>query len=100
MHINNVHSKSKQYLCEYCDKKFDVKYELSAHARILHENVKLKCDQCPKEYARNESLLKHRKQIHKDPRLPSFNCDKCDKSFHIPSLLKIHVYKIHDKIIT
>jgi len=52
------------YMCEKCDKHFELKQEYELHMRVVHELQKLTCNVCNKNFT-NQSNLKMHMNTHK-----------------------------------
>ena len=60
-----VHLKSKDYICEKCDKRFAQKRDLNVHMKAVHLKIKdYICDKCDKRFAKNSHLNRHMKAVH------------------------------------
>lgn len=88
-HILEVHS---PYVCEFCNKRFDVKATWESHV-LKHKNSKpYQCDQCPKSYDHPCVLRIHRETVHEGIR---FNCMYCDRQYTRKKVLYEHMKTSH-----
>lgn len=86
-HINQHHSKIKNYSCSFCDKKFGMKRILDNHIRNIHSSEKtFQCMKCFKYFKTDAALYNH-EIIHKQS---NYVCDLCDKKFHYKHNLEVH----------
>ena len=59
--------KRKPYKCDLCDKSFVLKYSLTSHVSIIHEEKKpFKCDRCDTTFAYKSVLDKHISSVHEE----------------------------------
>lgn len=79
---------TKQYKCSQCDAVFTKPDKLSLH--MLTENHKKVCIHCQKTFASDKRLRLHL-QIHRN--LKPFQCNICNKSFHMKKYLSSHMLK-------
>lgn len=88
-HIQDVHS---PYICEYCDRRFDVKSMWETHVN-KHKKLKpYQCEQCPRSYDSPCVLRKHRESVHDCIR---FDCMYCEKQFTRKQYLYDHLKIAH-----
>ena len=82
-HLRTVHSASRPYKCDVCDKTYKLKTHLNRHIKIcwpvlIHR--KFACDVC--EYkAKTADVLAAHKMTHKPSHDKPYKCDICDRSF-------------------
>lgn len=74
--------------CDICKRKFNNTLELDMHAAFHRNDVRFQCVWCRKCYSSRHKLHYHIKNSH--VKMPSFQCDQCDKSFKFSQQLKIH----------
>lgn len=86
-HINQLHSKIKNYSCSFCDKKFGMKRILDNHIRNIHSSEKtFQCMKCFKYFKTDAALYNH-EIIHKQS---NYVCELCNKKFHYKHNLEVH----------
>lgn len=86
-HINQHHSKIKNYSCSFCEKKFGMKRILDNHIRNIHSSEKtFQCMKCFKYFKTDAALYNH-EIIHKQS---NYVCDVCSKKFHYKHNLEVH----------
>ena len=70
--------KKKTFMCEYCNKFFKSKANLSSHIKCIHREKNIFCDQCDyKTYAKN-NLRYHIARVH-ERREVHETCQICSK---------------------
>lgn len=89
VHMNAVHTSSKNFTCLDCDKKFKSNYDLSRHRDLVHLGQKPPCPYCGKHLA---NMRQHIRVVHKQIRFP---CHLCKKQMTTKSELKKHFAKSH-----
>lgn len=88
-HILEEHS---PHVCEFCNKRFDVKASWESHV-LKHKNAKpYQCDQCPKCYDHPDTLRTHREIKHDYIR---YDCMYCDRQYTRKSVLYEHMKTSH-----
>ena len=62
VHLDMKVIKTKDYMCEKCDKSFTKKADLIRHANAVHLKMKNhKCKKCDKQFAQKSNLNTHMK---------------------------------------
>uniref|UniRef100_A0A182PN80 Transcription factor grauzone n=1 Tax=Anopheles epiroticus TaxID=199890 RepID=A0A182PN80_9DIPT len=76
--------------CEYCQKWFNGKYNLSKHVRFLHKEggQLFPCDSCQHVSPNSRALANHKQRVHVEER---FECEYCGKRFKRRPNLREHV---------
>ncbi|XP_017771433.1 PREDICTED: zinc finger protein 236-like [Nicrophorus vespilloides] len=82
-----------KFQCNICSKYYVSKAGLAKHKRLVHGNFK--CTKCSKAFVSDELLQKH--LVMHDSARP-LECPLCNNSFSKESSLKIHLKRIHNKI--
>ena len=59
--VNGYNKKSKVYMCNYCDKKFEYNYSLTRHLKSHKIDRPWICDVCNKGFKRKQGLVQHKK---------------------------------------
>eukprot|EP01084_Bolivina_argentea_P270212 459410_1 len=80
--------KSKQYNCEYCTYKTNVKYHLIRHCRTHTGERPWKCNECGKGFAQSSGLKTH-SRIHTGE--SPYKCSHCEKRFKSKGGLMYHI---------
>jgi len=89
------------FQCQSCPKKFSKKYLLQDHTSEVHDGVKkLQCEICSFRCNRKRNLERHL-----ESHLPShdrklWGCIECASTFTQKVSLRIHMEKLHDKVLT
>ncbi|XP_025268545.1 zinc finger protein 271-like isoform X2 [Camponotus floridanus] len=84
------------YMCEKCDKHFELKQEYELHMRMVHELQKFTCNVCNKDFT-NQSNLEMHMNTHKQTKLnKGFPCDICGKVLNHPSSVVYHKEAEHN----
>ena len=78
IHMNAVHSKKKEHICETCGKKFYARTGLVGHIKRHHLSRDHLCHLCGKGYVNNIEFQRHLK-AHSNQR--DFKCDICGFAF-------------------
>ena len=74
-HIDSVHLKVNSYVCQFCDKQYMNKYNLSTHLKLNHgaeTDKEVKCFLCNKDVKNIYSLKRHLRNVHKKK-----DCSEC-----------------------
>lgn len=91
----------KKICCELCGQYFVNKRTLSRHLLFKHHTTnktdEYRCRLCPAIFASSTLRTKHERKIHANPLTYQYECEKCNKSYQRPELLKSH-WTSHDGI--
>ena len=85
----------EEFKCKKCGKNFPRKEELKSHVKTDHQKPKIPCDRCKLTFLNEQGLFAHKNTDHK-----KFQCEKCDKEFHMLFNLKKHAISCSSKSIT
>lgn len=115
-HIQMVHQKIRQHICNICDKAFGKKSGLDRHIITVHEKMRCwVCDLCEKSFGEKAQLFRHRKvhfkptclepdpaQITEDQEVfenkkTRMRCGICKKVVNSRAALKRHKLLVHEK---
>jgi hypothetical protein len=104
-HIERIHKKLANHMCNHCSKTFYTSYELKLHADkcVVDQTlsgVELEyciqlCDKCDRTFESLKALRQHRTRTHKITENPTFCCDKCNKVMTTVNYMKIHMKAEH-----
>merc|ERR1719402_888891 len=89
VHMNSVHTGSKNFGCNECGKKFKSNYDLNRHRDTVHLGNKPVCPFCGKHLA---NIRQHIRVVHKQIRFP---CSVCKKQMTTKAELRKHFAKAH-----
>lgn len=82
-------AEEKRFECQYCEKRYQTKANLTKHL-VIHTSAKsFQCPECKKSFHRKQSLISHQKS-HSDKEL----CQYCHKRYFDKSTLKKHM-RVH-----
>ncbi|ESP02207.1 hypothetical protein LOTGIDRAFT_67020, partial [Lottia gigantea] len=102
-HIKKMHDKIKKYLCRFCPKGFNDKFDLKRHTRI-HTGIKpFKCHNCGKGFSQRCSLEAHERKVHsqevrfepKQRRDKMHICEECGSTTKDPDMHYFHIKQNH-----
>ncbi|KAL4239528.1 hypothetical protein ACF0H5_000342 [Mactra antiquata] len=79
---------AKKFTCEFCNKRFSVKYSYIRHRRIHTGEKPYKCGFCERSFSDSSAWAKHIK-THSGGK--EYSCDLCSKSFYDKTLCKTHM---------
>ena len=96
-HKLSVHEGRKDFKCEICNHSTVSKYNLKAHMKQIHENIKYECSMCESQYTSKTALSNHIAKVHTKT-CKEYKCHICDYKTNFKQLLKIHVDGIHEGI--
>lgn len=91
-HYKKYHpTRTKDYECNICGKKYTTKPMLKYHFNLKHQvnSVKnFKCDICGKRFMTQHVVTRHKKEVHSFK--VKFNCSKCDLTFKTHKGFSMH----------
>lgn len=87
VHLKSIHSDSRPYSCNFCQKAFKTKPHLKIHQIVHSESYQYKCDVCQKAFKSKQALRIHQ-TVHSSVRL--YHCKNCHKTFKTMHCLKSH----------
>ena len=95
-HIDGVHHKLKEFICEKCMKQFSQKSNLRHHIAITHslEKKRFKCEICEKCYTTFEMFKQHNSIAHG---VAKFKSEFCFKTFSTKNVLNNHIQGVHER---
>ena len=107
-HVDNVHlgkqtwpkrltKKSKNFVCNICDKRFSENTLLEDHINAHHKNILIKCYLCKNVFRSEHILRKHIKFIHNKDQATTFDCSQCSYKTIYKTALTIHNDNSHSK---
>jgi len=91
-HIKDVHTPSKIWACETCNRTFDNQRKLQYHETIHKGEPQFSCTICSSRFYRKPELLKHI-QTHTDEK--PYMCSVCRKSYRSKTMALIHMRSVH-----
>ncbi|XP_052266363.1 zinc finger protein Xfin-like isoform X2 [Dreissena polymorpha] len=83
----------KKFSCEYCNKRFSVRYSYIRHRRIHTGERPYKCVACTRSFSDGSAWSKH---IKTHTGIKPYSCDLCSKSFYYKANCKTHMKKVHN----
>ncbi|XP_067902628.1 zinc finger protein 761-like [Heterodontus francisci] len=83
-----VRDKEKRFNCDYCERRFFRKEQLTMHRRTHTGEKPFACEQCGRAFAEKSNLNEHRR-THTGIR--PYSCSFCGKAFYRSSHLKVHL---------
>ena len=97
-HLNNVHDKINNHVCEDCGYASTIKANLMIHIESIHKrgDKRFKCDQCPYASHQRGSLNVHVKAVHeKIAKIKNHVCELCGFACSRNYYLKKHKESVH-----
>ena len=92
-HINDVHDKIRNHICEKCGYAATQKGSLTKHMDFVHKgrDKKFKCEQCPYASIQIGNLNNHIRAVHeKMPKIKSHVCEMCGFATSTKQSLEYH----------
>ena len=99
-HIERIHKKIKNHICDHCGKPFYDKSSLGNHMKVHEKRLKgikwYNCDyeNCDKSFDKFGDLKRHKKDDHIGDKT-KFQCDQCEKGYNKESNLLAHIETKH-----
>ncbi|XP_047991489.1 zinc finger protein 436-like isoform X2 [Leguminivora glycinivorella] len=87
-----------KYICEHCNRAFQVKAALVSHLDTHLPYRKHACEECGKRFAQKSALLLHINGTHRKLP-PPCACQLCPKRYRRMTLLKAHMKKEHGMLL-
>jgi KRAB domain-containing zinc finger protein len=100
-HLQTAHTDLKTFKCSQCSFMTKTASLLSIHTQRIHDKIlPHMCPDCGNRFFSATQLTQHRKNIHQKPNeqpklKTEFNCDKCDASFDLKTVLTKHRQCLH-----
>ena len=92
-----LHSEERNYICKICDKSYKRSDHLKRHMITHDPDPKyFECDYCLKRFNLKYHLTAHLLSVHGGANLKIYKCPDCDECFHKKSKLFLHQKKIHN----
>ena len=85
-HQITIHDNNQQFVCRYCSKKFNDKYNMRKHVLIHVGEKRHKCSFCEKAFLRKDHLRSHL-QTHYNRK---YGCKICGKGFRTMDMYERH----------
>ncbi|XP_065645047.1 zinc finger protein 567 [Hydra vulgaris] len=85
-HQHTVHDSNQQFVCRYCSKKFNDKYNMRKHVLIHVGEKRHKCSFCDKAFLRKDHLRSHL-HTHYNRK---YGCKICGKGFRTMDMYERH----------
>ena len=83
-HVRQMHTKrEKLLLCDQCNLRFELPYQLKDHKDIVHEGNSKKlqsCDQCDKKFRYPHQVKDHKNLVHLGKLTTWDNCNRVNGS--------------------
>ena len=93
-HMKAVHTNTRDFKCDQCDKEFTQNFKLQSHKRTIHQRIsKHKCDRCAYISASRKDLEQHKKEVH--DKIKDHVCKVCGYSSSRSSNLLKHTRSVH-----
>ena len=98
-HIQHIHQKIKQQICQFCGKIVRNKKALKEHTESQHSNIEFPCMEpfCGKVFGNKKNMKMHFDRNHSGKER-QHKCQKCEKVFYLPIDLRKHISQVHDKL--
>jgi uncharacterized Zn-finger protein len=95
-----LHSDDRNYSCKLCNKSYKRSDHLKRHM-IIHdpEPNYFECDYCLKRFNLKYHLTAHLQNVHGKATLKIYKCPDCDECFHKKSKLFLHQKDIHNLVV-
>ena len=89
----------KNYLCQFCDKRYKSQSDLSGHIKHQHNTIS-NCPHCDKKVKYLDSHVQKMKCYLPSNQRPRFEmpCKECGKIFTRKSYLRAHLSRVHREL--
>ena len=93
-------SDERNYICKICNKSYKRSDHLKRHMIIHYPEPKyFECDFCLKRFNLKYHLTAHLQNVHGKSNIKIYKCPDCDECFHKKSKLFLHQKNIHNLVV-
>ena len=89
-HVEAIHSITKQFVCQICNKSFGYKTSYRQHKMLHANNRPFTCAMCGRSFVTRGALRDHEEAHSGDPTERPYRCEVCARCYRTPTLLRAH----------
>jgi len=94
-HIDSVHLKVRNHICEHCSRSFFQMSDLEKHQELHFRNLLFKCNLCDKKYRWEKQLKAHLKSHENNYISEPYICHFCSCRFKRGAKISKHLISVH-----